>query len=390
MAIIRAFSGAIGGTFADLWKDIITADTFDEHTVVAPGVPRRSNNGRGSNDSGSDGVISNGSRIYVPENTAAFIFSQSGIENVITEPGGYEYRDGENSVLAGDGIGSLFTTVADRFKFGGQPGVTKYVAFINLREIRGVKFGTPAPLVYHDRFYDTDLEIRARGALSLKVVDAVRFVRNFVPANATSYSFDDPGARRQILSEFIQSFSVAVNSLSEQYRISQLPGQSNTIAATVREDPANAGTWRSRFGFEVTNVGIESIEFTDESRELVNKYSSKRMDVTAYEGVSAAAGNMAAQQRIAAGIGEHGFGEGGMLLGMAMAQSINPMNAAPLVQDVAPAVQPAATTATPSPAASTMTLDEQMAALKKLKELLDAGILTAEEFDAKKRQILGL
>ncbi|KFI58876.1 hypothetical protein BGLCM_1172 [Bifidobacterium gallicum DSM 20093 = LMG 11596] len=28
--------------------------------------------------------------------------------------------------------------------------------------------------------------------------------------------------------------------------------------------------------------------------------------------------------------------------------------------------------------------------LKNLKELLDAGILTQEEFDAKKRQILGL
>ena len=65
-------------------------------------------------------VISNGSHIYVPENTAAFIFSESGIENVITEPGGYEYRDGEKSVLAGDGIGSLFSSVASRFTFGGS------------------------------------------------------------------------------------------------------------------------------------------------------------------------------------------------------------------------------------------------------------------------------
>lgn len=109
MAIIKAFAGALGGTFADLWKDIITAGRFDEYVVVAPGVPRGTNNGRGSNEYGSEGVISNGSHIYVPENTAAFIFSESGIENVITEPGGYEYRDGEKSVLAGDGIGSLFS-----------------------------------------------------------------------------------------------------------------------------------------------------------------------------------------------------------------------------------------------------------------------------------------
>lgn len=401
MAIIKAFSGALGGTFADLWKDIITAGEFTEHTVVAPGIPRGTNNGRGSNEYGSEGVITNGSRIYVPENTAAFIFSQSGIENVIVQPGGYEYTNGEKSVLAGDGIGSLFSQVADRFTFGGQAAVTKYVAFINLREIRGVKFGTSSPLVYHDRFYDTDLEIRARGALSLKVVDPVRFVRNFVPANTVSYSFDDPGARRQILSEFIQSFSVAVNSLSDRYRISQLPGQSNTIADTVRDDPANAGTWAARFGFEVTNVGIESIEFTPESRELVQRFSSNRMNVAAYEGVSSQAGNMAAQQRIADGIGEHGFGDGGMLLGMNMAQAINPMNAAPMAPpapapdaQTAPAVQaaPAMQTApaTPSADASALSLDEQLDALKKLKELLDAGILSADEFEAKKREILGL
>ena len=55
------------------------------------------------------------------------------------------------------------------------------MAFVNLREIRGIKFGTPAPLVYNDKFYGVDLEIRARGTMSLKVTDPVRFVRNYVP-----------------------------------------------------------------------------------------------------------------------------------------------------------------------------------------------------------------
>ena len=99
MAVIKAFAGALGGTFADLWRDIITAGPFTEHTVVVPGIPRGSNNDRGSNEYGSEGIITNGSRIYVPENTAAFIFSETGIENVITESGGYEYRNGEQSVL---------------------------------------------------------------------------------------------------------------------------------------------------------------------------------------------------------------------------------------------------------------------------------------------------
>lgn len=37
-----------------------------------------------------------------------------------------------------------------------------------------------------------------------------------------------------------------------------------------------------------------------------------------------------------------------------------------------------------------MSFDEQIEALKKLKELMDAGILTQEEFDAKKKEVMGL
>jgi predicted Zn-dependent peptidase len=40
----------------------------------------------------------------------------------------------------------------------------------------------------------------------------------------------------------------------------------------------------------------------------------------------------------------------------------------------------------PAPATTASTADE----LKKYKELLDAGIITQEEFDAKKKQLLGL
>lgn len=384
MAVFKAFDGALGGALADLWRDVIVAGPFDEHSVVVPGMPRGTNNGRGSNVRASEGVISNGSRIYVPENAAAFIFSESGIENVIVEPGGYEYRNGEGSPLSGDGIGTFIGHVADRFRFGGQPGRVKRVAFINLREIRGVKFGTPAPLVYNDRFYGADLEIRARGTMSLKVVDPVRFVRNYVPGNTGSYSFDDAGPREQILSEFIQSFIVAVNSLSDRYRISQLPAQSTAIAGCVRADRANAGTWGDRFGFEVVGVGVESIELTPESRELVRRFTANRMDVAAYEGVSRRAGDMAAQQRIARGVQDFGLGDvGGMLFGMNMTRSMDPMTASSVAAVETNNHEEGEMTAG-------MSVDEQVDALKKLKELVDVGILSQEEFDAKKRDILGL
>lgn len=391
MGIIDAAFDSFSGTLADQWKDIITAARFDERTAVAPGVRKATQDGYGYNH-GLENVLSNGSIIYVPENTAAFIFSQSGIEEVITEPGGYEYRNGQLSVFDKQSreeagvLKSVLSQTAQRIGFSGMTPDDKRVSFINLRELRGIKFGTHGPLAYNDKFYGTDLEVYSYGLFSIKVTDPVKFVRNFVPANVRSYSFDDLEARKQLVAEFLHSFIVAVNSLSFEYRISQLPSQANRIAKEIAGEDANAGTWGERFGIELCGLAIENIEFSEESRELVRRYSEKKMDVSAYEGISVEAGNMAAQQMIAEGVRDRGLGEGGnMLFGLGFAGGLNPQNASQT--QVARANQANAPQQTPAAATS---LDDQVETLKKLKELVDMGILTQEEFDAKKKQVLGL
>jgi membrane protease subunit (stomatin/prohibitin family) len=379
MGVVHAFSGSLGGTFADQWRDIITAGPFGEYTAVSPGIFQQSNRGRGANSRGSVDVISNGSRIFVPENTAAFVFGQAGIEDIITQPGGYEFRSGTPSLFNGDGVTSaVLKQVSERFTFGGQPSSQHRIAFVNLREIRGIKFGTRGPMVYHDRHYGADLELVAFGTFSLRITDATAFVRHFLPPNTVYYAFDSAEARQQISSEFIQAFIVAVNSLSETYRISELPSQSGAIAELIADDNAALGAWIKRFGLDVVHVGIESIELTPQSRELVRGYSANKMSVSAYETVSQQASNVAAQQKIAQGIQDNGLGDGaGLVFGMNLAQGMNPQTAGPAGLPPLP----------PPPAPS---LDQQIEALKKLKELLDVGILTQEEFDAKKKQVMGL
>lgn len=381
MGIFDAAFDSLGGVLADQWKDVVTVAPFDEHTAVAPGIRKSSQNGRGAN-MGAEDILSNGSIIFVPENTAAFIFSQAGIEQVITQPGGFEYRDGEASVFDEQdrrekGLGKIILDQAvDRIGFSGMSSEEKRVAFVNLREMRGLKFGTRGPLAYNDLFYGTDLEVFSYGSFSVQESDPELFVRNFVPANVSSYSLDDPQARSQLLSEFLNSFIAAVNSLSATYRVSQLPSQTNEIAAAISSEDENAGTWPERFGLRLASVAIENIEFSDESRELVRQFSEKKMGVRAYEDVSQRAANVAAQQMIAQGVRDNGLGDGGgMLFGMNLAQSLDPQNAS------SPSSQG-------SPSATS--LDDQIETLKKLKDLLDLGILSQQEFDAKKREILGL
>ena len=382
MGIFDSIIDSVGGMFSDQWKDVVTAGPFSEHTVVAPGVRKDAQDGRGANE-GSRDVLSNGSVLFVPENTAAFVYSQAGIERVITEPGGFVYRDGEFSVfdlegLRKDGPGGLVSATASRIGFSGMSSQEKRVAFVNLREIRGVKFGTRGPLVYNDKFYGVDLEIFAYGTFSVRVCDPTRFLRGFVPANVIDYSLDDGRAREQLVVELLHSFTVAVNALSQTCRISRLPSRADDIVRAISREPTNAGSWERRFGLRLVSIAVENIEFSDESRELVRGYAERKMNVVAYEDVSQHAADIAAQQAIAEGVRENGLGEGGgMLFGMNLASSLNTQAAA------SSASQAAASVGRPS-------LDEQIESVKKLKELLDVGILSSDEFEAKKREVLGL
>lgn len=369
MGIIKAFAGALGGTLGDQWIDIISVDKFDELTLCMPGKLLSLNRGRGSNTNGSDGIITHGSKIYVPENTAAFIWSDGGIEGVITEAGGYVYQNGESSIFSGGGLGSIFNQTGERFKYGGVPSNQKRVTFINLREIRNIKFGTRGPLVYNDMFYKIDLGILSYGTFSIKVIDSKKLIKNFIPANCSSYTFADITTRQSLLSDFLQSYIVVLNSLSNKYRISNLPAHANEISDIISKDPNNAGTWEERFGIKICKVSIENIEFTEDSNELVKQYNHSRMSVSAFEGVSEQAANMAAQQKIAEGVRDNGLGNGGgLVMGMNLASGMNPING-----QVANGGS-----------------NINFAQIIEYKKLLDAGIITEEEFTIKKKELLGL
>ena len=115
------------------------------------------------------------------------------------------------------------------------------------------------------------------------------------------------------------------------------------------------------------------------------------MNISAYEGISQQAGNIAAQQHIARGIEQHGLGDGGgMLFGMNLAQAMDPLTAAAGHQSIVAADAVTPTNHPQQEPAPQMSVEQQIDAVKKLKELLDIGVLTQQEFDAKKKDILGL
>lgn len=172
MGFIKAFTGALGGTFADQWKDFIvprsdvpaTAAILElkeeEQTVEEDQIQRIRN------------IITNGSKIVVPEGTALLTFQDGAITGCVTEPGGFIYSsDDQNSqsFLAGDGFfSSTLKTSWERFKFGGTPGGEQTVIYVNLKEIPGNRFGTQAEIYWDDAFLGTQVGAITRGTYTMK------------------------------------------------------------------------------------------------------------------------------------------------------------------------------------------------------------------------------
>ena len=99
MGFIKAFTGALGGTFADQWKDYyLPQSNIPATAAICQAVPKGTNAGRGENYKGSENVITNGSKIVVPEGMALITLQDGAITGMIAEPGGFEFKsDDPNS-----------------------------------------------------------------------------------------------------------------------------------------------------------------------------------------------------------------------------------------------------------------------------------------------------
>ncbi|MEO7323955.1 MAG: SPFH domain-containing protein, partial [Dokdonella sp.] len=93
MGLVQAVVGSIGGTLADQWKDFYTVPAgLPATAALFAAVPQGTNAGRGSNTKGSSNIITNGSKIVVPEGYGLLLFQDGKITGFAAEAGGYEWK----------------------------------------------------------------------------------------------------------------------------------------------------------------------------------------------------------------------------------------------------------------------------------------------------------
>ncbi|MBF0672558.1 MAG: SPFH domain-containing protein [Salinibacterium sp.] len=394
---IKAFTGALGGTFADQWKDFLTAPAGLAPTAaIFPAMPQGQNAGRGANVKGSSNIITNGSRIVVPEGYGLVTFQDGQLTGFIAEPGGFIYASDDpnsQSFFAGDGIlSSTLKTSWERFKFGGQPGSQQLAFYVNLKEIPNNRFGTQSEIYWDDAYLGTQVGAITRGTYTLRIVDPVLFVKQFAPlaylgTDAKIFDFTDldNDAASQLFNEVVGSlaaaFSYYTNDPSKGNRIARIQGDAIGFAQSLGQAVEDGYQWTSDRGISIVKVAIQSIEYDEDTRALLS-------DVKKADALGGARGNSFMQQAAARGFqaaGENGGGDGMAFLGMGMGAAAGAAGAFQQPNTAPGFAQQAAPTATAAPAA-----EDPAAKLSQLKGLLDQGLITEADYEAAKAKVLGL
>ena len=263
MGIIRAITQAIGGGLADQWLEVYEADDMGDNTVFTSGVLIR----KGQNRKGTPDTVSNGSIIHVYDNQFMMLVDGGKIVDYTAEPGYYKVDNSSMPSMFNGEFGESLKETFNRFKFGGQTPTMQKVFFINLQEIKGIKFGTRNPINYFDNFYNAELFLRAHGTYSIKVTNPLQFYAEAIPKNQDHVEISS--INEQYLSEFLEALQASINQMSaDGTRISYVTSKARELgkymANTLDEE------WNQMRGMEIQSVGIASVSYDEESQKLIN------------------------------------------------------------------------------------------------------------------------
>ena len=328
MGIIKAATSSLGGTLADQWLEVIEPEDMSDQTVMTKGVMVRKDDKRGSNRKGTSDVITDGSVVHVYPNMMMLLVDGGKIIDYTAEEGYYTVKNDTAPSMFNGGLKESVQKAFFRFKFGGVTPQKQEVYYINLQEIKGIKFGTATPLQYFDNFYNAELFLRTHGTYSIRITDPILFYANAIPKNQTQVEISD--INEQYLQEFLTALNTSINLYSAQgERVSFLPSKSvelsKYMADTLDEE------WRKLRGIEVVAVAVSSISYTDDSQKLINMRNQGAMlgDPSVREGymqgavargIEAAGSNTGGAMQAFMGMGM-GMNQAGDVLGQASASN---------------------------------------------------------------------
>ena len=270
MGLIKALSGATASAFGDQFKEFVTCPSVSKNVLIQRGII---NHGDG-NKNPSEGIISNGSTIVVPQGMAMMIIENGEIKEFTADAGTFYFdTSSEPSIFTGSlgkGIIDTFKTIGKRFTYGGQTAKDQRVYYVNLLTITGNKFGSPQPRKITDEKYGM-LEVTFFGEYAFRVVDPIMLVNSVIGAHPADTVYYEDVIGTQLQSKFVKKLTQAITVVMRKHKVSF--GDIGLYNGDISEEMNVCldDSWKKNYGLEVVDVALGDINLTEESMSKVNK-----------------------------------------------------------------------------------------------------------------------
>ncbi len=270
MGLIKALTSSVSSTLGDQFKEYVTCPTMGQNVLVQRGEVHH---GEG-NKNPSEGIISNGSAIMVPESTAMMVVQNGEILEFCAEAGTYTFDKGsEPSIFAGSFGQSLIDSIkkmGKRTSFGGQTAQDQRVYYVNLLALTGNKFGSPQPKKITDDKYGM-LEVTFFGEYAIKVDNPAVLVANVIGSNAKDTILFSDVLEDQFKTKFVEKLSQAITTVMRMHKIPF--GDIGMYSTDISTEMNNllSSDLLEKYGIKISDVAIADINLTDESMKRVSK-----------------------------------------------------------------------------------------------------------------------
>ena len=279
MGLIAAALSAATTTVGDQFKEVVSCPEVDNSVIIQRGVV---NHGSG-NMVYSEGVISKGSKIIVPQGMAMMIIDNGQIVEFTDTPGDYSWDSStEPSVFAGNlgkSIVDSIKTIGKRITYGGQSAKDQRVYYVNIKTLPAITYGSQQPEVIMDPVYGS-VEVTYNGEFNIKVDDPVILVNTMLGANPKdTLTFDDifsTEGRNILKSKFAQKISEAINGVMTENNIpfNRIQGQRSAIADKMNT-LLNAD-WHEKYGIVVDREVTININASEEAKAQIREIDKVR------------------------------------------------------------------------------------------------------------------
>jgi membrane protease subunit (stomatin/prohibitin family) len=305
----------------------------------------------------NDKEVKMGAQLTVRESQVAILINEGKMADLFG-PGRHELTTRNMPIM----------TTLNSWKFGFESPFKADIYYFNTRQFTDNKWGTPSPVTVADSKFG-QVEFRAFGSYNFRIKDYERFFREFCGTNPVVRLEDLDGMLR---GKLVDRFTEIVAELAEQ-NFSFVQMQANKSEFVQGLMPRIADYFES-FGLELTDFSIQSITLPDELNEYLRKNTQMNMvgDLDKFQQFQ--------QSKAMEDAAKHGKGMATPGMDMASMMMANMMmknmENKPNTQNQPPAGD------------KEMSRDDVMKLLKDLGELKATGILTEEEFNEKKKDLL--